>query len=66
MAHFGSKPEFVNTGYTSQTCSDFGGGMLMSFRSHRTDMYGSFTVLALEPNCTHVQKSLNSMEGLND
>jgi hypothetical protein len=58
MAHFGPKPELVIADYKSQTCSDFVGSKLMSLRTHRTSVYGSFAVLAFEPNCTHVQKSL--------
>jgi hypothetical protein len=30
-----------------------------ALRTHRTNQYGSFAVLGLCPNCTHVQKSLN-------
>jgi hypothetical protein len=31
-------------------------------RTHRTAQYGSFTVLDLPPNCTHVELSCNTKE----
>lgn len=33
-------------------------GPKTALRTHRTLQYGSLTMLVLEPNCTHVQKSL--------
>ena len=31
--------------------------VLLPLRTHRTNQYGSFTVLTSAPNCTHVQNS---------